>query len=80
MANWKRIEYRGWNNCYSFENQKIKLIITADVGPRVIFFGASGGVNQFFESNDEVGTSGSAVWQSYGGHRFWTAPEDKLRT
>jgi len=43
MANWKRIEYKGWKNCYCLENQTIKLIVTADVVPRVIFFGVSGG-------------------------------------
>ena len=80
MPEWKITEYQGWKNCYSFENQWIKLIVTADVGPRVIFFGAPDGVNQFFENEAEVGTIGNAEWLSYGGHRFWTAPEDKERT
>ena len=80
MPEWKITEYQGWKNCYSFENQWIKLIVTADVGPRVIFFGTPGGVNQFFENDEEVGTTGGTDWLSYGGHRFWTAPEDKERT
>ena len=56
------------------------MIVTADVGPRIIFFGSSNGVNQFYENPQESGCSGDNEWHLYGGHRFWTAPEDKIRT
>ncbi len=77
---WERIEYRGWKNCYCWENQKIKLIVTSDVGPRVIFFGSPGRANQFYEIDAEAGTAQSKTYCFYGGHRFWTAPEDLERS
>ena len=80
MENWTRIEYKGWDNCYCFENSKLKVIVTTDVGPRVIFLGLSGGENQFYENAEEAGLSGGDAWMMYGGHRFWAAPESKERT
>lgn len=80
MTNWNRIEYRGWKNCYCWENRNIKLIVTSDVGPRVIFFGSPDGMNLFYEVNEEAGCTGGKDYCFYGGHRFWTAPEDKIRS
>jgi len=80
MAEWKRIEYRGWQNCYQFKGDAIKLIVTGDVGPRIIYCGGTGGVNQFYENTLDLGCSGDQAQRFYGGHRFWTAPEDKVRT
>lgn len=80
MPKWKRIQYQGWNNCYSIETSTIKMIVTGDVGPRIIFFGSPNGVNQFYVNPEESGCSGGNEWHLYGGHRFWAAPEDKIRT
>jgi hypothetical protein len=53
----------------------VQLIVTADVGPRVIFFGFIDGDNEFHEFADQVGKSSGGEGQSYGGHRLWVAPE-----
>jgi hypothetical protein len=80
MTNWNRVEYRGWKNCFCWENRKIKMIVTSDVGPRVIFFGSPGDDNEFYEIDEEAGSTGGNDYHFYGGHRFWTAPEDKTRS
>jgi hypothetical protein len=80
MAEWKKIEYQGWMNCYQFEGDFIKLIVTGDIGPRIIYCGSTNGVNQFYENPLDLGCSGGQTQRFYGGHRFWAAPEDKVRT
>ena len=35
--------YNGWQNCYRVSNGQIELIVTGDVGPRIIRFGFVGG-------------------------------------
>jgi hypothetical protein len=53
----------------------VELIVTADIGPRIIHFGFSGGRNLFKEIPDQLGGSGEAEWRSRGGHRLWVGPE-----
>ena len=54
----ERANYKGWSNCYRVSNGEIELIVTGDVGPRVIRFGFVGGQNLFKEFPDQVGKSG----------------------
>jgi hypothetical protein len=72
------LNYGTFGNCVCLENGRIKLIATADAGPRIVWFGAVDGNNMLFEDNDrnfyEI-NRGYGVWYAYGGHRVWTAPE-----
>jgi hypothetical protein len=74
------INYRGWQNCYRLYNSQVDLVITTDVGPRIIRFGFIGEGNQFVEFKDDLGQVGGEEWRLYGGHRFWHAPEAKPRS
>lgn len=76
----RKVAYRGWKNCYRLDNGIIELIVTADVGPRVIRFGFVGAENEFAEYDDMVGRKGGTEWRIYGGHRLWHAPEAAPRT
>lgn len=76
----EKIVYRGWQNCYRLSNHQVDLIVTADVGPRIIRFGFVGQPNQFKEFEGEVGKTGGDEWRSYGGHRLWHAPEAMPRS
>jgi len=76
----ERVQYRGWPNCYRLANNRVDLILTADVGPRIIRFGFVGQVNEFKEFESEVGKTGGDEWRSYGGHRLWHAPEAMPRS
>ena len=67
--------YAGWPNCYRMTNGQIELIVTTDVGPRVIRYGFVGGQNIFKEFQEQLGKTGEKEWQARGGHRLWIAPE-----
>ena len=63
-------KYGGWDNCIKLENDEIELVITADVGPRIIRFGFKDSQNLFKEFSDQIGTTGGDEWKLYGGHRL----------
>jgi hypothetical protein len=76
----EKIPYGGWPNCYRLSNGSVELIVTTDVGPRVIRFGFIGDENEFKEYKDQQGKTGGDEWRIYGGHRLWHAPEAMPRT
>ena len=76
----EKVPYKGWPNCYRMTNGQIELIVTSDVGPRIIRFGFVGDENEFKEYPDQMGKSGEKEWRIYGGHRVWHAPEAQPRT
>lgn len=76
----EKINYRGWPNCYRLSNASVELIVTTDVGPRLIRFGFVGGDNEFAEMSAELGQTGGSEWRVYGGHRLWHGPEAMPRT
>lgn len=76
----ENMEYRGWQNCVRLANDVVDLVITGDVGPRIIRFGFLDKENEFGEMADMLGKTGGDEWLIYGGHRFWHAPEEKPRT
>ena len=52
-----------------------ELVITLDVGPRIIRYGFHHDRNVFVEMASQLGGAGEDDWMIRGGHRFWTAPE-----
>jgi hypothetical protein len=71
----EKVSYGGWPNCYRLTNGKVELIVTADVGPRVIRYGFIDGQNMFAELPGHLGSTGESYWMARGGHRLWAAPE-----
>jgi hypothetical protein len=76
----EKTAYKGWANCYRVTNGEVELVVTSDVGPRIIRFGFVGGQNLFKEYPDQLGKTGEAQFQLRGGHRVWKAPEDPVAT
>lgn len=76
----EKISYGGWQNCWRLSNGLVELVVTGDVGPRIIRFGFVGGPNEFKEYDSMLGSTGGQDWRIYGGHRLWHAPEAKPRT
>lgn len=74
------VAYGGWDRCVRLTNGQIELLVTAEVGPRVIRFGFLNGPNEFVEFAEDMGKTGGDTWRPYGGHRLWHAPEAKPRT
>lgn len=67
--------YSGWEHCVWMENDLIRLIVTVDVGPRIICFQTIGGENVLFRFPDQQGSVNRSDWIHYGGHRLWHAPQ-----
>lgn len=74
------VPYKGWKNCARLANTQIELIVTGDVGPRVIRLSFLGQNNLFAEYADQIGHTGGDEWRIYGGHRLWHAPEGNPRS
>lgn len=75
-----KTEYSGWTNCIKISNGIVELIVTTDVGPRIIHYGFKGGPNHMKVFAAQAGKTGADEWMSYGGHRLWHSPEEKPRT
>ena len=76
----QRVGYRGWENNLLLTNGEVELVVTLDVGPRVVAYRLPGGFNVMKNYDAQMGGTGEAAWQLRGGHRFWLAPEDLTRT
>jgi len=72
----EKVTYGGWSNCYRISNAWMELMVTTDVGPRVLRCGFIGGQNLFKEFPEQLGQSGEGEFRARGGHRLWKAPED----
>jgi hypothetical protein len=76
----EKVNFEGWPNCIRLTNNNIELIVTTDVGPRIIRCGFINKQNLLFVSDLEKGKTGGSQWHIYGGHRLWHAPEVTPRT
>lgn len=76
----EKVDYHGWSNSIRMANEKLELIVTTDVGPRIIYLGLSNGRNLFANVSEEIGNTKDDGWHIYGGHRFWHGPESLPRT
>jgi len=76
----EKVEYKGWHNCWRVGNGEVEVIVTGDVGPRVIRYGFTGGQNFFKEYPEQMGGTGEEKFQLRGGDRVWKAPEDPIAT
>lgn len=78
--------YGKYGECVSISAGGVKILVTTQIGPRIIYMGKNGGPNVLFEDvNDAVNTpeeklspvlKGKGGWHIYGGHRLWRSPED----
>lgn len=76
----EKVTWGGWPNCYRLSDAHVELIVTADVGPRILYAGIVGGDNLLYVNEAALGQVGGDMWRMYGGHRFWHAPEHPVRT
>lgn len=71
-----KVKAFGWENCYRLINEGVEMIVTADVGPRIVFWGRENGKNLLKLFENQLGRKNDEAWLLYGGHRLWAAPED----
>ena len=80
MVKIEKLAWGGWPNCYRISNDAVDLIVTSDVGPRIMRYGFINGRNFFKNFDESMGRSGEPEWVLRGGHRIWAAPEQSPRT
>ena len=69
----------GWPNSLKLASPHLELIVTLDVGPRVLSFRRlPDGQNVFKTYPEQLGGVGELEWKIRGGHRLWSAPESAL--
>ena len=69
----------GLPNCYRLSNGVVEVVVTTDIGPRIIRYGFAGGDNMLAEM-PPTKKPDPAKWEVWGGHRLWTAPEAMPRS
>lgn len=74
------VEFGGWQNCLQLSNDAASLIVTTQVGPRILSFTAGGGKNHLAVFPESQGVTNAEKWHSLGGHRLWHSPEHMPRT
>lgn len=75
MVNWKNTEFGGWANCLAGTHGPTELVVTLDVGPRIISLRQDRGPNLFKTFEEELGKTAGEEFTLFGGHRLWHAPE-----
>lgn len=71
----EKLPYMGLPNCVRLSNGDVEVVVTTDVGPRILSYATRGGDNvlgHFLESTKETALG---IWKPYGGHRLWVWPE-----
>lgn len=71
-------QFGNYGKCLFLDNGTLRLGVTADVGPRIVFLSVNGLENIMFRDDEKrfsepVGEYGT--WYAYGGHRLWCSPE-----
>jgi hypothetical protein len=76
----KEITYKSYGKCVEVSNGEISLVVTVDVGPRIIRFGFINGENEFTEDAPMTKQVEAGEWRLMGGHRLWHSPEGDPRS
>jgi hypothetical protein len=69
------LSYMGLPSCIKMSNGSVDLIVTTAVGPRILFYGLTGGKNILAHSPESSKQTDLGTWKPYGGHRLWVWPE-----
>src|SRR5262249_4006378 len=67
-------------NCYKLSNGQAEVVVTTDIGPRVMRYALVGGENILGEVPGSAAEKDKNTWQSWGGHRLWIAPEGQPKS
>ena len=76
----EKVACLGLPNCQRLSNGTVEVVVTTDVGPRVIRYALAGGENILGEVPDAVVKTALGDWKAWGGHRLWHAPEGNPRS
>ncbi|MHC1695770.1 MAG: hypothetical protein AB9835_11000 [Eubacteriales bacterium] len=75
-------EYKNFGRCLCVSNGLLEILVTIDIGPRIISCHVPGCENMMFNDTDRAACEDvsscfgdGAKWYIYGGHRLWVSPE-----
>jgi hypothetical protein len=71
----EKTEFHG-ADCLRISNGEIDLIVSSGFGPRILFYGLTGGENILGWHPEAKVQTALGEWRPYGGHRLWIAPEN----
>jgi hypothetical protein len=71
----EKIEYQNLPDCVRLKNDKIEIVVTTAVGPRILHYGFVDGENILGLHAEAKVETALGIWKPYGGHRLWIAPE-----
>ena len=89
MLKFEEISYNYFGKCLKISNDAMEMLVTIDLGPRIISYKLKGKENIMCEDIDENSTMeggtfadvfGDKKWYIYGGHRLWFSPEHNPRS
>ncbi len=72
----RKVRFLDYPNCRKLSNGTVELVVTTDIGPRILHYGFPGDESILglcppgAKMSTELGD-----WRPIGGHRLWTAPE-----
>lgn len=85
MVTITEIQYKNFGRCLELKNETATIVVTLDIGPRIISYHLNGKENILLEDEERVFFErGEAfkeyfgedkTWYIYGGHRLWSSPE-----
>jgi hypothetical protein len=76
----EKISYLNLPNCYRLSNEEIEVVVTTDIGPRIMRYGFAGHENTLREFPEAERDGDLSRWRPWGGHRLWVAPESMPHT
>lgn len=76
----EKVSCLGLANCQRLSNGTVEVVVTTDVGPRIIRYALAGGENILAELPEGVTKTVLGDWKAWGGHRLWHAPEGNPRS
>lgn len=77
----EKTDYSVYGECFKLSNGEVEILVTLDVGPRIIAYRFIGETNILGElTADAVEKTELGEWHPWGGHRLWHAPEAMPRS
>lgn len=74
----EKVSCLNFPNCYKLTNGEVELVVTTDIGPRIMRYGFVGGDNILGEVPPT--STDKNAWNAWGGHRVWIAPEGQPKS
>jgi hypothetical protein len=76
----ERVTFANQPNAHRLSNGVVDVVVTTDMGPRILRYGFAGGENMLGAVPEASKKTELGEWRPVGGHRLWAAPESVPRT